>query len=269
LNFKCNKHKSNEGYFEGDKWICWECITSDLLKYPIGRVIDSQKRNGYILRVVDGSKIGEMVRFEIFKDNKFITVEQYRDLSQAIRRFDVPLTELNMITQRVEENREERSIDRRERIIQRSPRSSLDSCLSITHILEDFLSPISDSHPEFLDYLVLLNNFHNDRHSYILLDEEIDRAPISNKVIFRSNLYRCTINSSVIINSNIERSDLIDCLLFSSNKAECNTATVSDLLLNSTQGSFRWNVEGFELGLNILRIYTSVSVIERIQRELI
>jgi len=89
MKYKCEKHKSNEGFDNGTGWVCWECLNANLFLNPRGRIIDYIVKGQYLIRVVDGTKYGEGLRLEIFDQpvgNRLVVLRHYRDLSLAINR---------------------------------------------------------------------------------------------------------------------------------------------------------------------------------------
>ena len=85
--YKCNKHKSNEGFYDAKgNWICWKCYYENEFLNPKGKVLDSFKHENYLVRLID---TGKEVKVEIWdtKDKTRISQIDYRYLSVAMREF--------------------------------------------------------------------------------------------------------------------------------------------------------------------------------------
>jgi hypothetical protein len=110
--YKCRKHKSNDGFFDLDgNWCCLYCYKENRYSNPEGIVLKEVKVRNKLVRIVDKSrKKSKKVVLEVFLDNEnkeLIYHYSTRDLSVCLREYE-------RIIRDIETNRRIGREDRRE-----------------------------------------------------------------------------------------------------------------------------------------------------------
>jgi hypothetical protein len=92
IEFKCEKHKTNNGYFDhlDNKWHCWKCKKEDEFYYPSGEIIETRTLPDYTIRLLSYGE--HSIRLEVWdtrcNPKHRMTDEQHGYLSTALREYN-------------------------------------------------------------------------------------------------------------------------------------------------------------------------------------
>jgi len=241
--YKCEIHKSNEGFYDGDKWVCWVCLDYDRFLNPRGRVIDSIKKGDFLLRLVDGSKFGELIRVVIFnKNKKIVGNERFRDLSVAERRFyDINIKELTLLSQTTIRNPIVIRADREEESVPSLPIPNiLLNKLTILNAYSSTIRGFFNERPRVTrENLRSLTDFLRDvldSGQPIETGELRDTSRIFT-MIYNTNIFNTDVISSIIFNCSIINSVATECILLGNSTEEARISNCFKLVITPSISS--------------------------------
>ena len=100
MEYKCKKHRSNDGWYDANgRWHCWECTRENTYLYPRGKVLEVATIGSYEIRVIT-TRSSYPATVEVWKlGGKKVKLKykhSFKYLSQAMREYNRILEEIKI-----------------------------------------------------------------------------------------------------------------------------------------------------------------------------